>query len=87
MYILYHASYIFIGGKINKPSDVTIDYCFTNNGLAFLFSEMRYELNGVEIQKSKYPGITCLKGYCSYSPNAMQELQNAAWDIEMKKTK
>jgi hypothetical protein len=85
-YTLPCESYIFIEGKINKPSDVTIDYCFTNNGLAFLFSEMRYELNGVEIQKLKYPGITtCLKGYCSYSPNDMQELQNAAWDMEMSK--
>jgi hypothetical protein len=71
---------------MNKPSDVTIDNCFTNNGLAFLFSEMRYDINDIKIQKLKYPRITtCLKGYCSYSPNDMQELQNAAWDIEIKK--
>jgi len=43
---------------------------------------MRYELNGIEIQKLKYPGISStLKGYCSYSPNDMNMLENMAWDI------
>lgn len=85
-YTLPCESFIYIEGKIIKPVDVTTpnEYYFTNNGLAFLFSEMRYELNGNEIQKLKSPGIsTCMKGYCSYSVNDLFELQNAAWDISM----
>lgn len=58
---------------------------FINNGLAFLFTEMRYKLNGTEIQKLKYSGITsCLKCYCSHPPNELHEVQNAAWDIDME---
>jgi hypothetical protein len=45
---------------------------------------MRYELNGIEIQKLKYPGISsALKGYCSYTPNDIHMLENMAWDVDM----
>lgn len=84
-YTLPCESYIYIEGKINKPVDVGLgigEFQFTNNGLAFLFSEMRYELNGTEIQKLKSPGISsCLKGYCSYTSNDLYELQNAGWNM------
>ncbi|XP_025407443.1 uncharacterized protein LOC112681399 [Sipha flava] len=86
-YTLPCESYIYVEKKVSKPKDVGQgigDIKFTNNGLAFLFSELRYELNGVEIQKLKYLGISsCLKGYCSYTPNDLNELQNGAWDINM----
>jgi len=73
-------SYLCIERKINKPTDTVGDICFSNNGLAFLFSEMRYEINGVEVQKIKSPGISsCLIGYCSYTPNDLNTLENAAW--------
>jgi len=82
-------SYNFIEGKVIKPAAVDAtkgvsDFKFTNNGLAFLFSEMRYELNGTEIQKLKSPGISStLKGYCSHTPNDLYELENAAWYLNM----
>jgi hypothetical protein len=83
-YTLPCESYIYIEGIINKPTDSKGKFRFTNNGLAFLFSEMRYELNGLEIQKLKYPGISSsLKGYCSYTPNDLHVLENMAWDIDM----
>lgn len=87
-YTLPCESFIYIEGKINRPEDVgTIgvgEFKFINNGLAYLFSEMRYELNGVEIQKLKLPGISSsLKGYCSFTPNDLNELENSAWDINM----
>lgn len=84
-YTLPCESYIYIEGKIIRPEmGLGIgSFNFTNNGLAFLFSEMRYEINGTEIQKLKYPGVSsCLKGYCSYTPNDMHVLQNAAWDLD-----
>lgn len=87
-YTLPCESYLYVEGKVNGPSDVgTVgvgNFNFTNNGLAFLFSEMRYELNGTEIQKLKSPGIaSTLKGYCSHTPNDLYELENAAWDLGM----
>ncbi|KAL4123054.1 hypothetical protein QTP88_015286 [Uroleucon formosanum] len=77
-------SYIYIEGKVNKPADAVGEVRFSNNGLAFLFSEMRYEINGIEIQKLKSPGVSsCLKAYCSYTPNDLNALENAAWDSAM----
>jgi len=89
-YTLPCESYIFIEGKVLKPEAIDAtkgigNFNFTNNGLAFLFSEMRYELNGTEIQKLKSPGISStLKGYCSHTPNDLYELENAAWDLNME---
>lgn len=80
-YTLPSESYIFIEGKVNKPADAQGEVRFSNNGLSFLFSEMRYEINGIEIQKLKSPGVSsCLKAYCSYSPDALKTMENAAWD-------
>lgn len=87
-YTLPCESYIYIEGEIKLPTDSKGTFNFTNNGLAFLFSEMKYELNGIEIQKLKYPGISStLKGYCSYSPNDIHELENMAWDIDTEYNK
>ncbi|KAL4108113.1 hypothetical protein QTP88_018365 [Uroleucon formosanum] len=47
---------------------------------------MRYEINGIEIQKLKSPGVSsCLKAYCSYTPNDLNALDNAAMDSEDNK--
>lgn len=90
-YTLPCHSYIYIEGVVNIPTDATTGigkYSFTNNALAFLFSEMRYEINGVEIQKLKSPGISSsLKGYCSFTPNDLNELENALWDIDIEEKK
>ncbi|XP_060854907.1 uncharacterized protein LOC132932538 [Metopolophium dirhodum] len=83
-YTLPCDSYIFIEGKINKPSDAVGEVRFSNNGLAFLFYELRYEINEIEIQKLKSPGVaSCLKAYCSYTPNDLKTLDNVAWDSAM----
>ncbi|XP_050065409.1 uncharacterized protein LOC126554377 [Aphis gossypii] len=38
----------------------------------------------VEIQKLKSPGISSsLKGFCSHTPSELNNLQNAAWDVDM----
>lgn len=90
-YTLPSESYLYIEGNVILPTDALTGvgtYSFTNNGLAFLFSEMRYELNGVEIQKLKSPGISSsLKGYCSYSPNKTNESDNFMWNIKTEDNK
>ncbi|KAE9523775.1 hypothetical protein AGLY_015835 [Aphis glycines] len=80
-YTLPCERYIYIEGKLRKPLDAVGDVRFSNNGLAFLFSEMRYEINGIEIQKLKSPGVSsCLKAYCSYTSSDLNTLDNCAWD-------
>ena len=84
-YTLPCESYIYIEGTIIKPAEITDEIRFINNGLAFLFSEMKYELNGIQIQKLVNPGITTtLKGYCSYNKSDITSRYNTAWDTEMK---
>lgn len=90
LYLLPHDSYIYIEGKIEKDSTAnSTDQCpaLPNNAPAFLFDEIRYELNGFEIDKCKNVGITTsMKGYVSFEPNDMRRLEIAGWKID-KKTK
>jgi len=84
-YTLPCESYIYIEGTITKPAEITDDIRFINNGLAFLFSEMKYEINGIQIQKLANPGITTtLKGYCSYNKSNITSHHNAAWDNDIE---
>lgn len=54
---------------------------FVNNAAALLFDEMRYELNGFEIDKCKNVGLTStMKGYISYTPNDAARIGNASWN-------
>ncbi|XP_050544311.1 uncharacterized protein LOC126907237 [Daktulosphaira vitifoliae] len=87
-YTLLSASYMYLEGEVKKPDDMKSSPRFINNGLAYLFSEIRYEINGTQIQKVHNPGITStLKGYCSYSPADINELHTAAWDITTEDNK
>lgn len=84
-YNLPSESYIYIEGIVNVLSTGIGKYSFINNGLASLLSELRYELNGVEIQKLKSPGISSsLKGYYSHTPNVLNELENIFRDSDIE---
>ncbi|RLU15209.1 hypothetical protein DMN91_012203, partial [Ooceraea biroi] len=53
-----------------------------NNCAAFLFDEIRYELNGVEIDRSRNVGVTStLKNYASLTHAHANILQNAGWSV------
>lgn len=82
-------SYIYIEGNIHTipllqnatdpqrevPSKV-------NNMAAFLFDEIKYELNGFEVDKCKNVGITStMKGIISLSADKMLRMENASWNI------
>jgi len=84
-YTLPCESYIYIEGTITKPAELTDEIRFINNGLSFLFSEMKYEINGNQIQKLVNPGIsTTLKGYCSYNKTNITSHHNSAWGSDIK---
>jgi hypothetical protein len=69
-------SYLVLEGKLTKSVTPTgtegtafkdEHHQIVINGYAFLFSEIRYELNGTVIDQTRNPGITgLLKGLCSF---------------------
>ncbi|XP_029667043.1 uncharacterized protein LOC115237843 [Formica exsecta] len=65
LYTLPYESFLYIEGKlkINKPAEGS-NVVLGNNCVAFMFDEIRYELDGVEIDRNRNVGITStLKNY------------------------
>jgi len=83
-----YESYIYIEGKITKPDEMKTVISLAHNGLMNLFNEMKYEINSIEVQRVKKPGITssAMKDYCSYSTANANTMQNAAWDTTNNNT-
>ncbi|KAJ8975098.1 hypothetical protein NQ317_017865 [Molorchus minor] len=74
-------SYLYIEGKLMK-SDGTVatKLQFINNGIAFLFRELRYEPNGIVVDSVRNVGlVSTIKNYLSYNENESVLLQNAGW--------
>lgn len=86
--VLPSESMIYIEGtflKDDKTKPATA--AFTNNCMAFLFDEIRYELNGVEIDKCKNPGVTStVKGYTSFSESESSKLIHSGWSHNVAPT-
>lgn len=74
-------SYLYVEGKLLLDKNtVPKNTKFTNNAFAYLFDEIRYELNGVEIDRVRNPGIvSTLKGYASFNDNTLKTMTNAGW--------
>ena len=87
------ASWLQIEGKLVKETGETAfatgkNITFTNNGPFFLFDNMKYELNGQEIESIYHPGhATTMLGLTKYSSNfnAGQGL-NQCWRIDTTAT-
>lgn len=82
LYTLPCESYLYVEGKLTKQT-VVDDAIVTlgRNCVAFMFDEIRYELDGVEIDRNRNVGITCtLKNYVSLSSDKSAIMKNAAWD-------
>jgi len=86
LYILPHQSFLYVEGKLTKngPADAGGDVALGNNCVAFLFQEIRYELNGLEIDRNRNVGITStLKNYVTLSSDKSVILRNAGWETQM----
>lgn len=86
LYVYPSDSFIYLECQVTeKPTDSTateITPNFVNNCAAFLFNEMRYELNGFEIDRCKNPGITTtLKALATFSNNDLYKLKIAGFNI------
>ncbi|XP_011858352.1 PREDICTED: uncharacterized protein LOC105555914 [Vollenhovia emeryi] len=79
LYTLPCESLLYIEGKLKKNNDA--ENFLANNCAAFMFDEIRYELNGVEIDRIRNAGITStIKNYVSLTFDKSQILRNAGWD-------
>ena len=79
-------SYFLIEGQITKAADGTdfadaAKVALVNNGPLFLFSNIKYELSGHEIESLNYPGpATTMKGLLKYSDDyAKGQGMNQCW--------
>ncbi|XP_046751321.1 uncharacterized protein LOC124414418 [Diprion similis] len=86
--ILPGKSSVHIHGRLLKADrTATVNTQLVNNAICHLFEEIRYEINAVEIDRSKNVGLTSLmKGYASLNPGQSWLMENAGWlDVEEKK--
>ncbi|XP_011173815.1 uncharacterized protein LOC105205980 [Solenopsis invicta] len=71
----------------DKDSSTMTPMRRVNNCVAFMFDEIRYELDGVEIDRNRNVGITStMKNYVSLTDERSRILKNAGWDIVMQRT-
>ncbi|XP_014487494.1 PREDICTED: uncharacterized protein LOC106751180 [Dinoponera quadriceps] len=82
LYTLPCESYLYVEGKIIAQATAeNVAVTLGNNCVAFMFDEIRYELDGVEIDRNRNVGITStLKNYVSLSSDKIACMKNAAWE-------
>lgn len=92
-YLLLSESGIYLEGKIVKEDGTDLANTdvinFVNNGLAFLFSEIKLEINSQEVDVSRSCGISsALKAYISYSQSEALKYETAGWNksVEVDRT-
>lgn len=79
--LLPSKSFLHIQGKLVKANGPPVTNTrFIINAICHLFEEARYELNAIEIDKSKNVGLTSLiKNYVSVYAAQSKFLENAGW--------
>ncbi|XP_018403795.1 PREDICTED: uncharacterized protein LOC108780539 [Cyphomyrmex costatus] len=87
LYTLPCESVLYIEGKfVKKQKEGSTNQTpkLTNNCVAFMFDEIRYELDGVEIDRNRNVGITStIKNYNSLTAERNKTLENAGWKIAL----
>ncbi|CAG9821945.1 unnamed protein product [Phaedon cochleariae] len=78
-------SYIYIEGKF-IPNDLAKTCHLSNNALAFLFDEIRYEMGGEQVCLIRKPGITTtMKSMISYGETSTKFLDTVGWGLDENK--
>ncbi len=79
---LLHESTLHVSGTLEgkKADDTAGDIYLINNSIPFLFEDIRLEINGVEIDRTKNVGITTtIKSLLSVRKEEEISLKNACW--------
>ncbi|XP_066590555.1 uncharacterized protein [Prorops nasuta] len=80
LYILPSQSFLYIEGKVTRTDEGKDEVFLDNNCMAFLFDEIRYELDGVEIDQCRNVGITTsIKNYLSVGSINKNYIENAGF--------
>lgn len=92
LYVLPSESTLYIEGVISVQNIETkqrvSNIQLTNNPFLYLFQDIRYELNGVEIDKVKNTGITTtIKSLLSFSDHEAKIAKAWGWDLNGTKCK
>lgn len=84
LYILPSESYLYIEGNLKKANgEVSNNARLRNNCVGYIFDEIRYELNGIEIDRTRYLGITSkIKNYISLNTSESNMMSNAGWGTD-----
>lgn len=87
LYLLPSSSTLYLEGTVNvykgNVKERVLNVQFTNNPLMYLFQDIRYELNGVEIDRIKNAGITTtIKSLVSMSESESRISKVWGWDID-----
>lgn len=70
IYVNIHESFIYIEGKVSKGDTAATLPELVTNAFAYLFSEIRYEINNHVVDKCRNLGIaSTLKGYVTFNKN------------------
>ncbi|XP_065371808.1 uncharacterized protein LOC135963759 [Calliphora vicina] len=84
LYILPSESYLYIEGNLKTAkSENAPNAKLRNNCVGHMFDEIRYEINGIEIDRTRYLGIsTEAKNYISLNSFESNMMSNAGWSTE-----
>ncbi|XP_075163004.1 uncharacterized protein LOC142235626 [Haematobia irritans] len=84
LYILPSESYIYIEGSLKNSSGIDVARArLRNNCVAYMFDEIRYEINGIEIDRTRYLGTTTkIKQIISLNSFDNNMMTNAGWNID-----
>lgn len=75
-------SYIYIEGSF-EPKEANKKCWLSNNALAFLFDEIRYEMGGEQVAVVRKPGITStMKAMVSFSQMEKNSLLACGWGLD-----
>lgn len=84
-YTLPSESELLVEGKLRLANDeakVSSTAYLINNAVAFMFSNIRYVISGVEVDEVRNVGITStMKGYFSHSSSYLNKLENCGWEF------
>ncbi|XP_070169722.1 uncharacterized protein [Polyergus mexicanus] len=88
LYTLPCDSFLYVEGRLESKEapgaqgEIASVTRLVNNCAAFMCEEIRYELDGVEIDRSRNVGITStIKNYASLTAERSKILKNAGWDL------
>lgn len=80
-------SFLYIEGKFKTDKATETPAILTNNPYPYLFSEIKYYLNGIEVDHVRNPGYTStIKGYASLSKPEMDVLTTSGWHMATTST-